>query len=80
MTEPDYGTCAWCDQPADRLLTLKPGVARQTAKGALVTSLPRQLPACATHAHQLYRHNAERLRAMYEQAQQIANARQCRLF
>ena len=80
MTHPDHGPCAWCGKPADRLLTIKPGVARQTTKGHVVAALPKQLPACPEHAHQLYRHNAERVKAIYDQAQQIAGTEQCQLF
>lgn len=79
MTPLDLGPCEWCGKPADRRLTIKPGVARQTTKGHLVTALPTQLLACPEHAHQLYRHNAERVSALYRQAELIAAAEQLKL-
>lgn len=79
MSRTDLGACLWCGRPADRLLTLQTRSPRVNVKGQLVNQLPRQVPACPEHARQLYRHNAERVGALYRQAAEIAGAEQLRL-
>lgn len=80
MTQQRLETCAWCPAPATHEVVVQPANVRKTAKGEVVASLPRTLPACQEHYREITAHNRERAAAHYRQIAQINGAQQQQLW